>query len=324
MSISSYYGAPVADEVESALRTFSRLAVVTLVSTILLIMVGAIVRVTGNGLGCPDWPLCHGRAVPPFLLSAWVEFTHRLFGAAVALEVGTLIFLAWRWFKPDRWVLRTGVAAAIVLFIQVILGGIHVVYELPRWTGLIHTGVAMLVAGLVAVWVAIFNPAARRLGQRTASTFANTRLPLWAAIAAIATYLLLLSGSLVTRTGASLVCPAFPHCGLPVIPDNLVSMVTIQMVHRIAALTIAISIILVLLFLLRASRQDPGLRRMGWTLAGLLVAQILLGMGNVLLTLPMWTRVLHLGTGATIWAFMVILWVMVTRGDNQRIESSLA
>lgn len=323
MSVSITQDAPVTEKVSAALRTFSTLAVIALISTIILIMIGAIVRVTGNGLGCPDWPLCHGRAVPPFLLSAWVEFLHRLFGAAVVLVVGALIVLAWRWFKPDKWIFRTAVATTIVLAIQIALGGIHVVYELPRWTGWIHTGVAMLVAGLVALWVAVTLPATRRLGQRTAATFAGTRLPLWSAITAGATYVLLLTGSLVTRTGASLVCPDFPLCGLPVIPENLRTMVIIQMTHRIAAIVVGVGIILVLYFMLKASRQDRGVKRITLIFIGLLVLQLLLGMSNVLLTLPMWSRVLHLGTGATIWVFMVILSATVIRGEDQKIRSSL-
>ena len=323
MSVSITQDAPVTEKVSAALRTFSTLAVIALISTIILIMIGAIVRVTGNGLGCPDWPLCHGQAVPPFLLSAWVEFLHRLFGAAVVLVVGALIVLAWRWFKPDKWIFRTAVATTIVLAIQIALGGIHVVYELPRWTGWIHTGVAMLVAGLVALWVAVTLPATRRLGQRTAATFAGTRLPLWSAITAGATYVLLLTGSLVTRTGASLVCPDFPLCGLPVIPENLRTMVIIQMTHRIAAIVVGVGIILVLYFMLKASRQDRGVKRITLIFIGLLVLQLLLGMSNVLLTLPMWSRVLHLGTGATIWVFMVILSATVIRGEDQKIRSSL-
>jgi heme A synthase len=323
MSVSITQDAPVTEKVSAALRTFSTLAVIALISTIILIMIGAIVRVTGNGLGCPDWPLCHGRAIPPCLLSAWVEFLHRLFGAAVVLVVGALIVLAWRWFKPDKWIFRTAVATTIVLAIQIALGGIHVVYELPRWTGWIHTGVAMLVAGLVALWVAVTHPATRRLGQRTAATFAGTRLPLWSAITAGATYVLLLTGSLVTRTGASLVCPDFPLCGLPVIPENLRTMVIIQMTHRIAAIVVGVGIILVLYFMLKASRQDRGVKRITLIFIGLLVLQLLLGMSNVLLTLPMWSRVLHLGTGATIWVFMVILSATVIRGEDQKIRSSL-
>ena len=299
------------------------LALTALISTILLITMGSIVRVTGYGLGCPDWPLCYGQVIPPTVLGAWVEFSHRLLGGLAGIQIVLLGLFAWRDYRDRPWVFWPAIAAVGLLIVQVSLGGLHVIFEIPPVTGWIHTGVAMLVAGLTAVWVAILTPITRRLGQRTAATFAGTHLPLWTAIAATATFILLLTGSLVTRSGASLVCPSFPFCGLAVIPDNLWSMVIIQMVHRVAAFLVAISICLVLYFLWRASRQDRGLKRIGWILAGLLVLQILLGMGNVLLTLPMWTRVMHLGTGATIWVAMVILSVVVIRGDNQRIESSL-
>ena len=133
------------EEMSIAGRRFSTLAVTALISTVALIMVGSIVRVTGNGLGCPDWPLCYGQAIPPFLGSAWVEFAHRLFGGVVVLQVGALIWLAWRHFRSDRWIFRPAAAMLVVISLQVVLGGIHVLYELPRWTGWIHTGVAMLV-----------------------------------------------------------------------------------------------------------------------------------------------------------------------------------
>ncbi len=324
MSVSTYQPVQTNEKDASALRAFSTLALTALISTILLIMVGSIVRVTGNGLGCPDWPLCHGQAIPPFLMSAWVEFLHRLFGAAVVLQVGALIVLSWRWYRPDKWIFRTAIAAALVLAIQIALGGIHVIYELPRWTGWIHTGVAMLVAGLVAIWVAVSQPSIRALGARTAKFLAGTRLPLWTSIAAGATYLLLLTGSLVTRSGASLVCPAFPNCGLAIVPPYLQPIVTIQMVHRFAAFTVAFAIAVILTYLLKESRRDPGLRRVAWALSALVVLQFAFGISNVLLAIPMWSRVLHLGTGATIWVFMVILSATLIRGENQKIESTLA
>jgi len=324
MSVSAYQQTDKVTKVDARLRTFSTLAMAALISTILLIVIGSIVRVTGNGLGCPDWPLCHGRAVPPFLLSAWVEFFHRLFGAAVSLQIGALIVLSWRWFRPDKWIFRTAIFASIVLVIQVILGGIHVIYELPRWTGWIHTGIAMMVAGSVAVWVAVSLPSMREMGKRTAKALEGTRLPLWTSIAAGATYVLLLTGSLVTRTGASLVCPSFPDCGLPVIPSYLMPIVAIQMVHRLAAFTVAFAIALTLYYLLKAGQRDQALRRFAWLLIALLAVQFVLGISNVLLTLPMWSRVLHLGTGATIWVVMVILSVTLIRGENQAIKSTLA
>jgi heme A synthase len=323
MSVSLSKQIPTTEKADSALRTFSTLALTALISTVILIVVGSIVRVTGNGLGCPDWPLCYGRAIPPFLLSAWIEFFHRLFGGVVVLQVAGLIVLSWRWYRPDKWIFRTAIIAAIVLSIQVVLGGIHVIYELPRWTGWIHTGVAMLVAGAIAIWVAITQKSTRDLGARTAETFRGTHLPLWTSIAAVATYILLLTGSLVTRSGASLVCPSFPACGLETVPENLTTIVAIQLIHRFAAFTVAFAVALTLYFLLKDSRHDPGLRRVTWLLLALLALQFAFGISNVLLALPMWSRVLHLGTGATIWIFMVILAVTLNRGENQQINSSL-
>lgn len=319
MTSTTYEKAPTTKKSASALRTFSTLALVALISTILLIMVGSIVRVTGNGLGCPDWPLCHGQAIPPFLMSAWVEFLHRLSGAAVALQIGALIVLSWRWYRPDKWIFRTAIFATAALTLQVLLGGIHVIYELPRWTGWIHTGVAMLVAGSVAVWLAITNRSTRELGRRTAKLLEGTHLQFWTALAAGASFLLLLTGSLVTRTGASLVCPSFPNCGLAVVPSNLQTIVTIQMVHRFAAFTVAFATALILWQLLKKSQHDRGLQRVAWILIALFVLQFFLGISNVLLNLPMWSRVLHLGTGATIWVFLIILSVTLIRGENQTI-----
>lgn len=317
MSVSTYEDLSEGRASAPAGSLFATLAVTGLVSTIILIMVGSIVRVTGNGLGCPDWPLCYGQAIPPLKMSAWVEFVHRLFGGAVVLQVAALIFLAWRNHRSRKWIYGTAVLASVVLTVQVVLGGIHVIYELPRWTGWVHTGVAMLIAGLLAVWVALTQPALREIGRRTAPFLKETRLSLWTAIAAAGTYVLLLTGSLVTRSGASLVCPDFPDCGLKVVPDALQPIVTIQMVHRYTAFAVAFSICLVLWILIRSGRRDGGLRRFAWSLVLLLVLQFGLGMTNVWFGIPMWSRVLHLGTGATIWAVMVLLSVTLLWGRRK-------
>ena len=66
---------------------FRRLAVLTAIFAYLQIALGGLVRVSGSGLGCPDWPLCHGRPYPPADLHAIIEYSHR----AVGTVTGVLI-----------------------------------------------------------------------------------------------------------------------------------------------------------------------------------------------------------------------------------------
>ena len=298
---------------------FGTLALTGLLSTILLIMVGSFVRVSGNGLGCPDWPLCYGQAVPPLGdMSAWIEFSHRLLGGIVGLQIAAVILLAWRHYRDNKLIWRTAVASGFVLIIQVSLGGLHVLNELPRWTGLIHTAVAMTIAGLLAALVAVTQPKFQALAQERLALFGQTRLKVGAAVGATATYLLLLTGTLVTRTGASLACPSFPHCGVADIPESLAGLVTIQLIHRITAFTVAAIILLIVWQLLKHGRTSQTAKQIAYGLSILLFLQFALGISNVLLALPLWSRILHLGVGGSIWVLMLIL--AVTLGHNIKTQ----
>ena len=207
-------------------------------------MVGSFVRVSGNGLGCPDWPLCYGRAVPPMEIGAWVEFGHRLVGGLVGIQIGTLSVLAIIIYRNEKWILRPAVLVGFLLLIQVSLGGIHVLNELPLWSGLVHTAVAMAIVGLLATIVAATQPRFQDLGNLKIDLLFNTAYPYYLTIGTVATYLLLLTGSLVTRTGSSLACPSFPHCGLAEISEQLQPFVTIQMIHRFTAFIVAATILI--------------------------------------------------------------------------------
>ena len=104
------------------------LALTSLFSTIILILVGGVVRVTGNGLGCPDWPLCYGQAIPPILhRGEWVEFSHRLVGLVASAQIMLLLILAWRHYRGQKWIFRPALWATIFLVFQILLGGIHVI-----------------------------------------------------------------------------------------------------------------------------------------------------------------------------------------------------
>lgn len=285
---------------------FANLALATLASTVLLILVGSIVRVSGHGLGCPDWPLCYGRPIPPLVTGAWVEFSHRFLAGIVSIELAGLLLMAWRYYRSEKWLFYPAVAALFVLIIQASLGGMHVLFELPAWTGWIHTGVAMALAGLIAVIVAQTRPGLQQLRSLTAAL--SPSLNRLTTAAAVATYLLILTGSLVTRTGSSLACPAFPHCGLETVTDQLQSFVLVQMLHRFSAFAVALLIGWLVWRLWQSGRAWHGF---AYLLAGLVILQFTFGISNVLLDLPMWSRALHLVTGAAIWITTVILWTTI-------------
>lgn len=282
-------------------RLLPVLALSALISTILLITMGSIVRVTGNGLGCPDWPLCYGRVVPPALTAAWVEFTHRLLGAVTSLQIVLLALFVWRRYRQQPWLFWPAVAAVGLLIIQVSLGGLHVIFEIPPVTGWVHTGVAILIAGMLVIQVAGLLPAAQPL--REAPIFGNRRFAAWLSVTTGAAYVLLLTGAYVTRSGASLACPSFPLCG--VTARN--RLIDIQMLHRYAAFTVAF-LTLALVIWLVTRQEDRRLARFAYILGALLLVQLGLGASNVLLRLPLWSRVLHLAVAATLWASLVVLW----------------
>ncbi len=290
-----------------ALAVWPGLAISALLSALVLVAMGSIVRVTGHGLGCPDWPLCYGRVIPPALTGAWVEFSHRLLGAVASLQIGLLAVFALRQ-RHSPWIFWPAVGGALLLGGQVLLGGLHVLLETAPLTGLIHTGTAMLVVGLLAVQVAATTPTARPLGGQKG-------LAVWLTVTAAAAFGLLLSGSLVTRSGASLACPSWPACGAGGLGTH--PLIDIQLLHRGSAYTVALLVGVAVAWLLWRER-DPGVRRLAAVLAVLVLVQGSLGVANVWLRLPMATRVLHLTVGTSLWAVLVLAWTWTVRAGPRR------
>src|SRR5256884_4477016 len=131
-------------------RRFTQLAWTAATFTYLLIILGAIVRITGSGLGCGEhWPLCNGKLLPPLDLPTMIEYGHRLAAAAVSGLVLTLAAYAW-WLQRgagsgERYPLvKTAYLALGLLVVQVLLGAVTVKLSLPPWTVILHLGTAML------------------------------------------------------------------------------------------------------------------------------------------------------------------------------------
>src|SRR6202022_2419100 len=93
---------------------FRRLAVLTAIFAYLQIALGGVVRVSGSGLGCPDWPLCHGRPYPPADAHAIIEYSHRAVGTVTGILIIATVVLAWVVYRTRRPVVAWLATASLI------------------------------------------------------------------------------------------------------------------------------------------------------------------------------------------------------------------
>src|SRR5207248_1961358 len=287
------------------MKGFRALSVATAVATYALVVLGGVVRVSGSGLGCPDWPLCHGRLLPPLDLHAIIEYSHRTTASLTSALVVLTVAVAWLAWRKRRDLVIPATVAAGLLIVQVVLGAITVRLELPPMIVLAHLATAMALLGAVCVTaVSALMPEG---GVR--SDPIATR---WATLAAAGTFVLILSGSLVVGSGASGACNAWPLCGggFSLTFDGSPS---IQLLHRALAGLIGLLVVTSMLLVLRRHGTQAAVRRtVALTLAAL-AFQVAVGAAVVTLHLPPVLRALHLALASAVWAGTVILTVVASR-----------
>jgi heme A synthase len=289
---------------------FRRLAFTTAFFAYLQIALGGVVRVTGSGLGCPDWPLCHGRPYPAADIHSIIEYSHRSVGTLTGLLLIATVVLAWIVFRHQRplvaW-LATGSLVAIAA--EGALGGVVVANELAPWLVLIHLGLAMIILGFLlatAVMSLPASPGVPSLMRRTA-------------LAAGATFVLLLTGSTVVASNADATCHSWPLCGGGFSLD-FSGASAFTMLHRGAVLVIGIVIIYVAILALR----QAALRAAGLVTLIVLGVQIAIGAGAALTDAAFFNG-MHVAIATLVWAGMLsIALLTLPRADRVRELSRLA
>jgi cytochrome c oxidase assembly protein subunit 15 len=273
-------------------RRYTVLAWMAAAATYLLIVLGAVVRITGSGMGCGDhWPLCNGQLFPPLDdIGTVIEWSHRLVAALVSALVAALAVYAW-WLQRSvipglppgvSRVSRAPFVALGLLVLQVLLGAVTVKLELPPWTVILHLGTAMLL--LATLLVAARGP----VGAQHAA-------PLPVPLLALA-FVTVLFGALTANLGAAAACIGFPLCNGQLWP-SAGGLAVVQWVHRLLAYALAASVVL------SAVRSK---RRGMWGVGGLVLVQVALGAVTVLLGLPPGLQAAHVAVGAAVWAAVVL------------------
>lgn len=257
----------------------------------LLMTLGNIVSATGSGLACPDWPLCHGRLVPPLRPDVLVEYGHRLAAAITSILLVTTILLTMRRRRAPG-VRRIGGGLLVLLGLQIGLGGVTVLLRLPHLISTAHLVNALLIlAGLLVL-------------QRPTGIPGPAAVPDKVSRLAVAGLLVLLAqlalGGYVRHTGAGLACPDFPLCSGDLLPRGWLAVA--HWVHRWLGMTLLPFFVQLAL----AARRTP-LARSGWTVAALGGLQVALGILAVVLQLPPAVRAAHAAVGYALWGTLVWL-----------------
>lgn len=287
-------------------RGFHLLASVTVVAVYLLSIAGGVVRVTGSGLGCPDWPLCHGRLLPPPDPAAIVEFSHRLIAALSGALILATLAAAWLRHRSRRWIVGPSSISVGLLIVQIPLGGLVVATELEPLIVAFHLGMAMLIlAGLLVAAVAANRPS---VDGRPLHTPRSRRYHTLLITTLGMLFLLLLTGAVVVGSSAQLACPDWPLCHGGLLPlPGASPLVAVHLTHRYTVAVVSLLVAAVVVVSLRRATALPALRTWAIALGALFAAQVAIGAVQVVLQIPPLWRALHLATASGVWAALVAL-----------------
>lgn len=284
---------------------YQALALTTVVATLILIAVGSTVRTTGSGLGCPDWPLCHGRLLPPLERTAIIEYSHRTTAAAVGVLIVATVIVTLRLRRDDRALSALAIGALPLLGLQAYLGKVTVDRELPAEVVTVHLSMALV---LLAVLALIATFAFQGAGRTPIATAERRRFTTVAVIAAAVTAGVVVIGSYLVGSDAGFACTSWPGCReapLPFLDGGRLQ--SIHWLHRLTVALGAVAIGAVALTVWQMRDAGRWLQRGTHALAGLFALQVLSGALNIWSDFAEAARVLHLVLGSATWAMLVVL-----------------
>ena len=305
--------------------TVSRLLMAAAPLTFIVVVAGAFVRLSDAGLGCPDWPGCYGQLLgvadsataaahypdsPYDLKKAWIEVGHRYIAGLLGLLVA---FVAVADFLRRR---RFGLPQIVLLLIvgQALLGMLTVTEKLHPPIVSAHLLGGLLILSLITAALP-FRPLSAHLTDERCR-----QLRKWWGLAVTVAVVQITLGGWVSTNYAGIACPNFPLChgdwlpptvdfsGFVSVPSSAAELTTIHWMHRVGALLLTVALLPMLVSLWR-----EGAHREVAVTAGILLAQITLGIVNVVWQLPLWAAVTHNAGAALLIMSLVALGVKLQK-----------
>ena len=282
---------------------FRVLAVAALVSAFAQVTLGGIVRVTGSGLGCPDWPLCHGQLIPPFDFATLLEYSHRLSASLLGILVLATTLVVLLRYRSNRWGKNSILTALVLVLIAAALGGATVLTELAWWLRLLHLGIAEgAVAALVITVIVSWRVGLTKFSSDDSEGAGKGKL---VAAALIGVFLLILSGSYIVGMGYGSSCGTWPLCRGSFIPEGRPYIE--HMSHRYFAAIVGLLVLVVAYRAWQGRFRLTSLGRGGAILFAAFAAQILVGALTVWLGFTPEIKAIHLSMATLVWIALVFV-----------------
>ena len=292
---------------QRAQLAFRIVAAAALVAALAQVTLGGIVRVTGSGLGCPDWPLCHGRIIPPLEFATLIEYSHRLSASALVLLILAVTALAWGAYRSNHWVLVSSVSSLGLVLVAAALGGLSVATDLAWWVVSLHLGIAEIVVGCLVVALVVGSSTAGGVAHPPKAPARGFNALVLAT--ALGTFALIMWGSYMVGYGAGSSCGTWPLCRGSVIPDG--TAYTIHMGHRYMALVVAALVGATAVSAWSHSERTPTMRWAVLILAVLFAGQVLAGAGIIWAGFSSQMKGIHLSLATLVWSATVWLSTLV-------------
>ncbi len=302
---------------------FRKFAFLTTVATYILIFIGGLVRVSGAGLGCPDWPKCFGRWIPPLNIDrlppeidpsafnftlAWIEYFNRLAGIVIGILILITAILAIRYYRRVKSIVYPSIAAALLVAYQGWQGSVVVSSKLEPFIVSVHTVLALIIVSLL-VYVTQ-RAYYLELGVTTAADLFPKKISRESAVLWGAAILQALLGTRVRSAVEEL------RRAHPLSSDlNLMEMLSPEFyVHIVLGLLVIGFTFHIARALVKKSEQLPGLVRQSiYGMVILMMAQLVLGFALIVIGMPALIQVFHLWAASLFVGLNLVLYTALKR-----------